>query len=186
MMANDRALVGAEPFTVRGISTPVKIRPSTMTDFPELTHKLPAIDRPYLYTLAELAAQPTSPRVADEAELSLTPAQLAQKLRVERVREAKLGAIVFPQVSSALDGWTIEKMPPEEVCAELWANLYGDYSVRTAPTLFARVSGESSAASRSLAQAIADAVPGYRVRLGRWAYAQPDFAARLLEGILAS
>ncbi len=183
MIANDRVFAGgaATPVAVRGVPTAVKIRPPTLAAFPELRRGLPNVERPYLYTLDDLAKTATREELAESAEFALSPAQLAHQLQVERLDSAPLGAIVFPWIRTDVDGWGIERLDPKEVSAGIWANLYGSRSGRRTPTLFEDLGGGPSVPSRSLADGLSEAAPGYRIVLGRGAYGEPDFARRLLE-----
>jgi len=187
MMANDRAFVGhdAGAFMVRGMPTAVKVRPPTLAEFPELRRGLPPVERPYLHTLDELATAEAGAASPEGAEFALSPAQLARQLGVERCGAAPLSAIVFPDVRAAMAGWRAERLAPDEVGRRLLANLYGGASAGRAATVFEDVDGGRSAPSRDLAGALARAVPGYRLLLGRGVYAKPGFAERLREVLLA-
>jgi hypothetical protein len=184
-ISNDRAF--AEPsatrFAIRGMPTPVKILAPTLRRFPELGRGLRALARPYLRMLDEVVGGAAGEPRARADELALSPAQVAHQLRVETLGAAPLGAILFPDISSDVDGWTIERLDPEDVAARLWANLYGKRTEHRATTLFEEVDGGHSVPQRALADQVAAAAPGYRVALGRDAYDAPGFAARLLERI---
>jgi hypothetical protein len=179
-IANDRAFVGeaATSFLVRGVPTAVKIRAPTMAEFPEVGRGLPGVERPYLYTLGELAAATEAPRSAPD-ELTLSPAQLLHQFGVQAVDAAPLGAVVFPHVRVDADGWALERLDTQQVDAALWANLYGSPVDRAAATIFEDVEGGPTPPSRQMAQALSAAAPGYRLVLGRDAYADPELAVRL-------
>ena len=188
LIANDRVFAGgaATCCAVRGMPTAINIRPATLAQFPELGSGLPRVKRPYLYTadeLCELIDRDDSPA---STELALSPAQLARQLRVEPVGSAPLGAIVFPEIRGDVEGWVVERLAPKDVGAGIWANLYGDQSSGRAATLFEDLDGGPRVPSRSLAMALAAGVPGFRIVLGRNAYAAGDGASRLLELLVAS
>ena len=189
LIANDRVFAGGavtSGFAVRGVPTAVKLRPDTVAQFPELRRGLPRVPRLYLHTLAELAQLNAAEEVPEAAELTLSPAQLAHQLHVEALGSAPLGAIVFPELRPDVESWAVERMTPTDVSAQIWANLYGGQPGRRAPTLFEDFDGGASFPSRSLADALSQVVPGYRVILGRHAYAEPKGACRLLETLAAS
>jgi hypothetical protein len=181
-VANERAFVapGGPPFAVHGVPTAVRIRPPTLSEFPELRRGLPAVERPYLHTLEELAVAAADGSPAAE-ELWLSPAQLLRQFAVEPLATAPLGAIVFPDVRPDAGGWALERLEPERLEAALWANLYGSPLDRRAATIFEELDGGPASPPRSLAAALAAAVPGYRLVLGPDAYARPDFALGLEE-----
>jgi hypothetical protein len=187
MMANDRAFVGRDGGTivVRGMPTAVKVRPPTLAEFPELRRGLPPVERPYLHTLDELAAAKAGAASPEVVEFALSPAQLAHQLGVERCGAAPLGAIVFPDVRADMAGWRAERLTSDEVGRRLFANLYGGAFAGRGATVFEAVDGGRSAPSPALADALARAVPGYRLGLGRGVYAEPGFAGRLREVLLA-
>lgn len=188
MMANDRAFVGpdATSFQVRGIPTTVKVRPPTLAEFPELRRGFPAVDRPYLHTLDELANVVTGDAVPETTEFALSPAQLARQLRVEPVGSAPLGAIVFPHIRTDVVGWAADRLDPKEVASQLRANLYGGPVARRGETIFEHLDGGRSVPSRGLADELAQAIPGYRLTLSPRVYAEPRFGDRLLERLLPS
>ena len=181
-IANDRVFAGEEggALTARGVPTPVKIRPTTLAGFPELHQGLPWIERPFLYSVAELEKQDGTFTPSRE-DLPLTPAQLAHRLGVEPLASAPFGALLFPQVRVGASGWALERLRPEEVAAEIKANLWAGATRRTASTVFADLDGGRSLPPNSLAPELAESLPGYRFVLGRGAYDDPDFAERLLE-----
>jgi hypothetical protein len=186
-IANDRAFVGnadRAAFTIRGMPTAVKIQPPMLHDFPELRRGLRNVERPYLHAVNEVAGASLDEEIDGSAEFALSPAQLARQLNVKPLASAPLAAIVFPQIRPETAGFAVERLATAEVSAGIWANLYGKPSGRHEPTLFEELDGGTSASRRSLADALSEIVPGYRVVLGRDAYAAPDFAARLLETVL--
>jgi hypothetical protein len=185
-VANDRAFVGpaGTSFEIRGVPTAVTVRPPTTTSFPELRRGAPDVERAYLYTIDELAQAAAAGEAAVPTEIQLTPAQLVQRLDVEPLSAAPAGAIVFPEIRADLDGFAVERLKPREVAAEIWTNLYGSRIGARAPTIFEELTGGFIPPSRRVADALAAAVPGYRVALGRLAYDEPGFAGRLLDAVL--
>ncbi len=186
-IANDRAFVGnggTAEFTIRGMPTAVKIQPPMLRDFSEIGRGLRNVERPYLHAVAEVVGASPGEELDGSAEFALSPPQLARQLNVKTLASAPLSAIVFPQIQPELAGFAVERLKTAEVSKGIWANLYGKPSRRREPTLFEELDGGTSGLRRSLADALSRVVPGYRVILGRDAYAVPDFAARLLEAVL--
>jgi hypothetical protein len=182
-LANDRLFAGEEEgaFVARGVPTAVRIRPGTLIDSPELRRGLAGVERPYLHTIAELE-RGDSDSPAD-AELALSPAEVARRLGVERSAAAPLGALVFPEVDTNANGVALTRLGPEEVRDLLLANRYGLVSARDSATVFEELEGGPRGAPAELAQALAEAVPGFRAVLGRDAYA-PGFADEFLARVL--
>ncbi len=183
-LANDRAFLaaGESGARARGVPSATRIRAGTEAEFPELRAGLPPFGRLYLYNSAELAdpdpAWPTEP-----PELVLNPEQIARLLGVERTDEAPIGSIILPEIDPGLEGWAVEPISAEEASAGIWANLFGDAARGREPTVFEELDGGRSAPDRKLADRIAGEVPGYRIRLGRGAYDDPDFAAGFLDAV---
>lgn len=188
LIANDRVFAGgaATSFAVRGVPTAVRIRPATAAQFPELGRGLPRVARPFLHTREELAQAIGGDDRSESAELGLSLAQLARQLHVELAASAPLGAIVFPEIRTDVEGARVERLAPQDVSARIWANLFGEQPGQRPPTLFEDLDGGPSVPSRGLADALSEVAPGYRVVLGRNAYAEPESAARLLEILIAS
>jgi hypothetical protein len=186
IMANDRAFAGraGTSFVVRGVPTAVKVRPPTLAEFPELHHGIPAVERPYLHLVYDLARMSAEGASAGGVEFALSPAQLARQLRVDAVGHARLGAIAFPRIRPHPAGWAAERLDPAEVAAELLVNLYGGPVAHRGPTVFEDVDGGRSLPPADLAGDLARAVPGYRVNLGPGAYTEPGFSGRLLARLL--
>jgi hypothetical protein len=184
-LANDRvfASVAETSISIRGVPTAVKIRSATAAAFPELRRGLERVERPYLHSLAELAqVAAREERVDESVELALSPPQLLRRLGVAALASAPLGAIVFPRVEPDLEGWAIEPLSAGDMSAGLAANLYGNPSGRREPTLFEEIDGgAASVPLHGLIDHLSRAVPGYRVLLGRKAYASGELAARLVE-----
>jgi hypothetical protein len=119
----------------------------------------------------------------ESQELMLSPPQVARRLGVRRTVAAPLGALVFPEVDTSMDGWTAERLSPTEAEARIWANLFGDAAQPRPATVFEEMDGGRSEPDRALAEEIAAGVPGFRATLGRGAYEGPDFARRFLTAI---
>lgn len=199
-IANDRvfARCSGSATEIRGMPTAVKIRPPTLAQFPELCRGLGAVERPYLYSLSELAGveRAAGPVGLDErspperaaahpasAELALSPIQLLRRLEVEPLAVAPLGAIVFPRVCPDRKEWAVEPIDAAEVSEQIWSNLYGNPSGRRLPTLFEELDGGASFPSRDQVDRLARTAPGYRVLLGRDAYGSGELGARLLQAL---
>jgi hypothetical protein len=181
-IANDRAFAGAAgaSFLVRGMPTAVKILPSTAAEFPEIRRGIPGVERPYLFSLDELARVPEG-RPPDSDEFALSPALLLRQLQAQPLDAAPLGAIVFPQIRTDIDGWHLERLDADTLHAAVWANLYGSQLERRTATIFEDFDGGPTPPSGRLAVALSEAVPVYRLLLGRRAYDDRDFAPRLLD-----
>jgi len=184
-IANDRAFAASAgaAFTIRGMPTAVKILPSLLGDFPELGRGLRSVERPYLHAVDEIIGATRGEEIDGSAEFALSPAQLARQMKVKPLASAPLGAIVFPEIRPE-SGFAVERLEPKQASAGIWANLYGKPSGRHEPTIFEEIDGGQSACPRSLADALSEAAPAYRVILGHDAYGTPDFAARLLDTLL--
>jgi len=155
-----------------------------LLDFPELRRGLRGVQRPYLHVIDEITGAIGGEELDPSVEFALSPAQLARQLTVRPLPAAPLGAIVFPQIRLDVSGWGVERLPPPKVSAGIWANLYGEASARHEPTLFEELDGGRCLPSQGDVDALSETTPGYRVILGRDAYAAPDFAERLLEAFL--
>src|SRR4051794_21903355 len=180
-VGNDRVLVdgiGTAP-RVRGVPSAVKIRPETAVRFPELGG-LARVDRPYLLSERELAAVEDCTRVPVEVELALTPAQVAMRLRVDRVAEAPLGAFVFPQVRTDVRGWDVQRLSEDETVVALTGCVYGGRRRPGTATLFERLVGGARSPTAAQIDDAARAAPGYRILLGPDAYDGGALADSLL------
>jgi hypothetical protein len=183
LIANDRSFVdhqGAAPAVV-GMPTAVKVRPPTMTRFPELCRGLPPVARPYLYSRTELDNAEPSEEPVGSVDFALTPNQIGSRLGAESHAAATLGAMVFPQVCDDEPVWSVERLTPDEVVAAVLTNLYGAATGERPATFFERFGGGRRHVSHALVTKIAAGVAGYRVRLGRDAYAGGALGARLSE-----
>jgi hypothetical protein len=183
-IANDRAFAvhDATSFVVRGIPVAVKIQPATLAHLPELGRNLAGVERPFLRSLAELSRE-TGPDVPRDVELALSPAQLASRLGVEPLGLAPLGALVFPEIRADRRGFGVEQLDTTGVRERLAASLYGVAAGRTEPTIFEKLDGGLRPPPTDLADALCEAVPGYRVVVGVDAYAATDSGARIFETI---
>lgn len=180
-IANDRSFIGGNLPAILGMPTAVKIRPPTLAAYPALRAGLPPVARPYLYTATELGtAEPSTEPIAS-VDFALTPNQITQRLGSRSVAAAPLGAIVFPEVRDDVPAWTVEPLSEAELIQAIGTNLYGAANGDRPQTLFEELDGGHRRPSPQLVAAIATAVPGYRVRLGRAAYADGTLGQRLLE-----
>lgn len=186
LIANDRtfvALDGPEPVAT-GIPTVVSIRADTLRAFPRLAGEpdaYPALT-PIILPASDGGA-PAATGPGDRA-LLLSPARFAGRLGVARVGRARLSAIVLPEVSTELRGWTVARLAVEVAAAALEARLYGTGPARDASTLFGSLVGPAVAQRPSpcaLLERLVATVPVFVCRLGRGAYESP--AAAWLEAI---
>lgn len=180
-IANDRTFLGgdATPFIAAGMPTAVKIRPLTLARFPELQRGLPPVARPYLYSAAELAGTGGEEESADGVDFALTPNQIALRLGAATRAQAPLGAIVFPEVCEDEAKWTIDAIEPAEATTRIRRNLYGAAAGERPPTVFEELGDGQHDAPPSLVDALATAIPCYRLRLGRAAYDDTALSTRL-------
>jgi hypothetical protein len=180
-VGNDRVLlddVGTRP-RVRGVPSAVKIRPETAVRVPELA-ALAAVDRPYLLSEREVAAAPRVACVEPDADLALTPAQLATRLGVARVAEAPFGFVVFPEVRTDVRGWDAQLLSLDEAVSALADSVFGGRRARSTTTLFEALEGGAHWPSVEHLGAAASTAPAYRVLLGADAYDDDRLAAWML------
>ena len=183
-VGNDRVLLddlGTTPL-VRGVPSAVKLRPETVDRFPELG-AIADVDRPYLLSEAELAVAARA--IVSDADLAVTPAQLARRLGVDRVAEAPLGAFVFPHVRPDVRGWDAQLLSADEVIAALADSLYGGRRAPGTTTLFEALGGGTHTATTAQLEHTARTAPAYRVLLGPDAYDDDGLAAWILDPELA-
>ena len=183
-IANDRVFAGPgeEGAQIWGMPSALKVRPATDLEFPELRAGLPEIDRPFLYTAAELLDPPNA-RPPQTDELMVGPGQLADLLGSSRAASAPLGALVFPEVDPNAHRWSVEPLAPREVGARVWANLFGNGARPRRATVFEQAAGGRGTPPAGLADQIAAAAPGFRAVLGRGAYDEGDFAHAFLASV---
>jgi hypothetical protein len=183
-IANDRAFAihDGTGFVLHGVPVAVKIQPGTLAHLPELGKNLAGVERPFLRSLTELA-QETGPDAPPDLEIALSPAQLARRLGVEPLGLAPLGALVFPEIRADRRGFGVERLDAAGVRERLAAGLYGAAARRAEPTIFEEIDGGRRPPPIDLADALSEAVPGYRVVVGVDAYVAPDSGVRVLEAI---
>ncbi len=176
-IANDRVFVslGDDGLTAHGLPTVVKIRPATAHGLPELQVARPWVERPYLYSVAELShARGVWP---EDEELMLTPAQVAARLGSERAAGAPIDALMFPTVDPTADAVTVTRLPAEVVSTMIDDNLFGQ---RTRdPVVFEALEGRRRGPSRQLVSALSR-LPAYRVVLGAHAYQDRHFSQSII------
>jgi hypothetical protein len=175
LLANDRVLIDAEPERPRawGIPTLVSLRAGTLELCPDLQRDLP--ERPTLLHRAELRDAETVIHPADRVprEFGLTSAQLASRLGVPIVGRAPLGGIIFLEITSAVDTWSLEQLRASDGSIRLLECRYGGSSPCRAPTIFGDLCGrvtECHEPAGAHAERIAGEIPLYRCRLGPHAY----------------
>lgn len=165
-VSNDRVFIDGHQ--VRGIPTAVKLRPDTLTRFPNLVRGLPAVSRPYLHNSRELGEWPDGLVDREVAEFfALSTAQFAKQLGAEAAASAPLKVLLFPRLDPEVDSWRLEGLTIDECAAALRANPYGNPPPR----------------NDDQAGTIARAVAGFRLTLGPNAYDDPDFAVRLMNAM---
>lgn len=175
LVANDRVFVdlNEHPGQARGVPTLVAVRAGTLAIFPDLQAGLPP--RPALMHAGELET-PDASTVEDSnpsAEFGLSSTQLARRLSVPIVPCAPLAAVLFPEISAAVDTWSLEPVDPLEGAAQLHECAYGARSGPRLPTVFEQLAGNRHPdrnTQRALTQRLATRIPFFRLRLGRNAY----------------
>src|SRR5262249_54328562 len=110
---------------------------------------------------------------------ALSPSQLAHRLGGTSAQSERLACILFPQVDAGVATWTLEAMTPAEVGQSIESNLYGAANGARPPTVFEKYAGGLHAVAAGLTAQIAAAAAGYRLRLGRDAYAGAALGQRL-------
>ncbi len=175
LLANDRVFVDTGRHLGRafGMPTLVSLRAGTLQLYPNLRRGFP--ERPTLLHTAELESLDVIAPEGDGAlrDFGLSSAQLARRLGVPIVRSAPVAAIVFPEITTTIDAWSLEPVVPADGAARLRECLYGVQSSLRLRTIFEEIGG-CAAGRREDQTAIVDQLaarlPLYRCRLGRDAY----------------
>jgi len=175
LLANDRAFVDASrhPGQAFGVPTLVSLRDGTLQLFPNLRRGFPKCPA-WLHT-AELESHDATTLEDDDAPpvFVLSPTQLARRLGVPTVRGGPIAAIVFPEICSAADVWSLEPVAPADGATRLRECLYGARSGSRSRTVFEEVVGGRvgrPAEQNTLMDRLAAGAPLFRCRLGRDAY----------------
>ena len=179
-IANDRVFVspGHDCLTAHGLPTVVKIRPATAHGLPELQVRRPWLERPYLYSVAELShARGVWP---EDQELMLTPAQVAARLGSEPAAGGPISALMFPAVDPAAHGVNITRLPGEVVSTMIDDNMFGRRT--RARVVFEALDETRCRPSAPLITALSR-IPAYRVVLGAHAYDDRDFNESIVGGL---
>jgi len=172
LLANDRVFVDTnrDPGHAFGVPTLVSLRDGTLQLFPNLRRDFPK--RPALLHVAELKSHDVGRFEHDNASrvFALSPAQLARRLGVPTVRSGPIAAIVFPEIASAADAWSLEPVAPTDGAAQLRECLYGAGLGPRSGTVFEEVSGGRGCPREeqmALVDRLACRLPLFRCRLGR-------------------
>lgn len=175
LVANDRVFVdaGRHPGQAFGVPTLVSLRDGTLQLFPNLRRDFP--ECPALLHAAELEAHDAGTLEGDDLPrvFALSPTQLARRLGVPTVRGGPLAAIVFPEICSAADAWSLESVAPADGAARLRECLYGARTGARARTIFEEIGGGHSRCQdeqTALVDRLAAWLPLFRCRLGPDAY----------------
>jgi hypothetical protein len=171
LLANDRVFVdaGRHPGHAVGVPTLVSLRDDTLQRFPNLRRGFP--QRPALLHAAELESHVVSTSEDDGGprNFALSPAQLARQFGARTARCAPIAAIVFPEVFSAADAWSIEPVAPADGATRLRECLYGARSGARSRTIFEEIGGGHSRCQdeqTALVDRLAAWLPLFRCRLG--------------------
>jgi hypothetical protein len=175
LVANDRVFVDASgrPGQAVGVPTLVSLRDGTLRLFPNLRHGFPKC--PGRLHAGELESHDAATLEDDDAPpvFVLSPTQLARRLGVPAVRGGPIAAVVFPEICSAADAWSLEPVAPAEGATRLRECLYGTRSGSRSRTVFEEVVGGRVGRPEerdTLMERLAAWVPLFRCRLGRDAY----------------
>jgi len=175
LVANDRVFVDASgrPGQAFGVPTLVSLPDGTLQLFPNLRRGFPKC--PARLHTAELESHDAATLEDDDAPpvFALSPTQLARRLGVPAVRGGPIAAIVFPEICSAADAWSLEPVVPADGAIRLRECLYGSRSGSRSRTVFEEVVGGQVGRPEerdTLLDRLAAWVPFFRCRLGRDAY----------------
>jgi hypothetical protein len=175
LIANDRVFVdaSARPGQAIGVPTLVSLRDGTLRLFPNLRRGFPKC--PARLHTAELESHDAATLEDDDAPpvFALSPTQLARRLGVSAVRSGLIVAVIFPEICSAADTWSLEPVVSAEGAARLRACLYGTRSGSRSRTVFEEIVGGRVPRPEerdTLLDRLATWVPLLQCRLGRDAY----------------
>lgn len=172
LLANDRVFVDVSrhPGQAFGVPTLVSLQEGTLRLFPNLQRGLP--DRPARMHSGELESPDPDTFKEDDVPtvFALSPTQLARRLGVPTVSEGPIAAIVFPEIASAPDAWSLEPVAPADGATQLRRSLYGIRSRPRSRIVFEELVGgpvERMEDPASLVDCLADRIPLFRYRLGQ-------------------
>jgi hypothetical protein len=171
LLANDRVFVdaGRYPHQAFGMPTLASLHEGTLQLFPILRRGLAG--RPSWMRATEPESPDSGAREGDNVQtVYVSPTRLAQQLDAPTVREGPITAIVFPEIASAADVWSVDPVDPADGASRLRECLYGIRSRPRARTIFEDL--VDSRADRSNDQAglvdrLATQIPLFRCRVGR-------------------
>ncbi|MBN2576293.1 MAG: hypothetical protein JXP73_17155 [Deltaproteobacteria bacterium] len=169
LLTNDRLLVETGSRRAFGVPVLVPVREDTERRFPALGHGLP---RQAGLLHADERAQRDAAGAEAGARLVLSPAQFAGQLGAATAASARVGVIVFPEISSSVSVWSLHPLPRDEGVVRLCRGLYANGPGPREPTIFQSVTGRAAdpAARMRLAQQLAGEVPLATCLLGPNAY----------------
>ncbi len=181
LVANDRVFVvgPASAPVVHGAPTPVKIRAGTLREFPALLKDFPPLERPYLFRREEYASARRASGDWRRRELAMSPSQFLGQLGAEARASTTVALVVLPQVQDDHPGWSLIRLSDDELRSALGANRYGAYSDRREATIFEELEDGSAADSAALVESMMQCGRGFRLVLGRGAFASRALAERL-------
>ncbi|MGD0946470.1 MAG: hypothetical protein ABSA52_03490 [Candidatus Binatia bacterium] len=175
LVANDRVFVdvSGRPGQAFGIPTLVSLPDGTLQLFPNLRRGFPKC--PARLHTAELESHDAATLEDDDAPpvFALSPTQLARRLGVPAVRGGPIAAVVFPEICSASEAWSLEPVAPADGATRLRECLYGTRSGSRPGTVFEKVVGGRVGRPEerdTLLDRLAAWVPFFLCRLGRDAY----------------
>jgi hypothetical protein len=170
LMANDRTIVDGG-LKARGVPTVVSVRAETERAFPALGRIFPRCAA--RFHQGELTADFRSASTCQLSVLSLSLVQFARQLNSRLEPSAPVGAILFPEISPTVSGWSLEPVDRTEAAARLRGNIYGSALATCTDTIFQRATKAlpGSDGQVSLADRMA-AVPMIRCLLGKGAYSE--------------
>jgi hypothetical protein len=175
LIANDRVFVdaSARPGQAIGVPTLVSLRDGTLQLFPNLRRGFPTC--PARLHTGELESHDAATLEDDDAPpvFALSPTQFARRLGVTAVRGGPIAAVVFPEICSAADAWSLEPVAAADGAARLRECVYGTRYGSRPRTVFEEVVGGRVGRSEerdAIMDRLAASVPLFRCRLGRDAY----------------
>jgi hypothetical protein len=172
-VANDRVLLvrSAEGYSVRGMPTLVNVRAGTRRFFARFFDPHRFGPDSGCLTREERVVEQRSVMARSEDALILNPCQFADVLGTTSSTGGRLGAIVFPEVSVAVNDVEFEELPSATARHRLVSALFPTLACDSRPTAFGGRPSRASAQPELLSHLEAQHIPLLRCALGPHAYA---------------
>lgn len=188
-VSNDRIVITYDDrgLRFRGMPTIVTIRFPTLEMFPVVRDRL--LSSPYRdrLTLGEAKTARKPFRAMADPQVSLSPAQLCDLLRVRSAGHGGVEALVFPQVTGRSGGIELEQLSTQAAAARLADSVFSVRSPNRASRVFvlsANSPGPDQGWLESLCRRLVSQVRCYDCRLGSEAYESERTAATFLQHVL--